>query len=109
MSQSEAEPDQDPTTEAESYGDYSVDDEDQLSAEDTLDGDGDPLDRGYRVAERLQGSTAHGVTAGEQAQGPGFTEEGSYELGEGIRMHDQRLGEDHTSGPARVPQDETSN
>ena len=55
-----------------------------------------------------QGGNNH-TTAGEQAQGPGFTEEGSYEMGDGIRMHDQRLGEDHTSGPARVPQNETSN
>ncbi len=55
-----------------------------------------------------QGANNH-TTAGEQAQGPGFTEEGSYELGEGIRMHDQQLGDDHTSGPARKPQDETSN
>ncbi|RYY20778.1 MAG: hypothetical protein EOO36_02505 [Cytophagaceae bacterium] len=55
-----------------------------------------------------QGGNNH-ETAGEQAQGPGFTEEGSYELDAGIRMHDQRLGEDHTSGPARVSKDETSN
>jgi len=55
-----------------------------------------------------QGGNNHS-TAGEQAQGPGFTEEGSYELGAGIRMHDQKLGDDHTSGPARKPQDETSN
>lgn len=55
-----------------------------------------------------QGGNNH-TTAGEQAQGPGFTEEGSYELGEGIRMHDQPLGADQPSGPARVPQDETSN
>ena len=55
-----------------------------------------------------QGGSNH-TTAGEHAQGPGFTEEGSYELGGGIRMHDQRLEEDHTSGPARHPQDETSN
>lgn len=55
----------------ESIGDdlgvYSVDEENQLTSEDTLDGDGDPLDRGYSVADRLQGSTAHGVTAWEQA------------------------------------------
>jgi hypothetical protein len=55
-----------------------------------------------------QGGNNH-TTAGEQAQGPGFTEEGSYELGAGIRMHDQKLGDDHTSGPALQPQDETSN
>ncbi len=51
------------------FGVYSVDDENQLSAEDTLDSDGDPLDRGYTVADRLQGSTAHGVTAWEQSNG----------------------------------------
>lgn len=55
-----------------------------------------------------QGGNNH-TTAGEQAQGPGFTEEGSYELGAGIRMKDQKLGDDHTSGPAKKPQDETSN
>ena len=54
-----------------------------------------------------QGGNNH-TTAGEQAQGPGFTEEGSFELGAGIRMHEQKLGDDHTSGPAIVPQDETS-
>lgn len=59
------------TGERESIGDdlgvYSIDDEDQLSSEDTLDGDGDPLDRGYVTADRLHGSVAHGVTAAEQA------------------------------------------
>lgn len=55
-----------------------------------------------------QGGNNH-ATAGEQAQGPGFTEEGSYELGAGIRMQDQKLGADHPSGPAKKPQDETSN
>ena len=32
--------------ETETYGDYSVDDEDQLQPEDTLDEGGDPLDDG---------------------------------------------------------------
>lgn len=57
-----------------------------------------------------QGGNNH-ATAGEQAQGPGFTEEGSYELdeqGEGIRMHEQKLGDDHTSGSVLRPQDDTS-
>jgi len=43
------------TGDRESMGDdlgvYSVDAEDQLSAEDTLDNDGDPLDRGYTAAD----------------------------------------------------------
>ncbi|GAA1170019.1 DUF5709 domain-containing protein [Ornithinimicrobium humiphilum] len=51
------------------FGVYSIDDEDQLSSEDTLDGDGDPLDRGYRVPERLQGVTSHGLTPSEQSTG----------------------------------------
>ncbi|MGD8200071.1 DUF5709 domain-containing protein [Ornithinimicrobium sp. W1679] len=54
----------------ESIGDelgvWSVDDEDQLSSADTLDGDGDPLDRGYTAPDRLHGSLAYGVTASEQ-------------------------------------------
>ena len=55
-----------------------------------------------------QGGNNHS-TSGEQAQGPGFTEEGSYELdeqGEGIRMHEQKLGEDAPGGSVQRPQDE---
>ncbi|RZK32913.1 MAG: hypothetical protein EOO61_16370 [Hymenobacter sp.] len=48
-------------------------------------------------------------TVGEQAQGPGFTEEGSYELGEGIRSQDQGFGEKTPSGPLHHDQDQTSN
>ncbi|EWT02994.1 hypothetical protein N865_03510 [Intrasporangium oryzae NRRL B-24470] len=48
---------------------YSVDDEDQLQPEDTLDADDvdDALDRGYSPSERAQGSTAFGTTAYEQS------------------------------------------
>jgi len=55
-----------------------------------------------------QGGSNHD-TAGEQAQGPGFTEEGSYELdeqGEGIRMHEQKLGDDQPGGSVQRTQDE---
>lgn len=48
------------------YGTYSLDDEDQLQPEDTLDGTRDPLDVGYQTADRLQGTTAWGTTAEEQ-------------------------------------------
>ena len=53
---------------ADDLGDYSLDDEDQLQPEDTLDQEDvdDVLDRGYSPPERLQGSLAHGVTAEEQ-------------------------------------------
>ena len=56
----------------ESMGDdlttYSVDDEDQLQPEDTLEQGGDPLDAGYEAAYRARGSLAFGTTADEQAQ-----------------------------------------
>jgi len=57
-----------------------------------------------------QGGNNHS-TAGEQAQGPGFTEEGSYELdeqGEGIRMHEQKLGEEAPGASVQRTQDESS-
>ncbi len=57
-----------------------------------------------------QGGNNH-TTAGEQAQGPGFTEEGSYELdeqGEGIRMHEQKLGDDKPGASVQRTQDESS-
>ena len=48
-------------------GEYSVDDEDQLQPEDTLDDEGDDvLDRGYSPPDTDRGSRAHGVTAQEQ-------------------------------------------
>lgn len=49
------------------YGVWSVDAEDQLQPEDTLDGTGDVLDAGYIAADHAVGSLAHGVTASEQA------------------------------------------
>jgi hypothetical protein len=57
-----------------------------------------------------QGGNNHS-TANEQAQGPGFTEEGSYELdeqGEGIRMHEQKLGDDAPGASVQRTQDESS-
>ncbi|MGI4872427.1 MAG: hypothetical protein ACRYFX_14765 [Janthinobacterium lividum] len=55
-----------------------------------------------------QGGSNH-ATAGEQAQGPGFVEEGSVDMGDGIRSQDQEFGEKAPSGPLKKPQDETSN
>jgi hypothetical protein len=57
----------------ESYGDYSVDDEDQLSAEDTLEdpeGDvDDELDRGYSPREDWSAAQGFGNTPYEEATG----------------------------------------
>jgi len=53
---------------ANDLGDYSLDDEDQLQPEDTLDQEDvdDVLDLGYSPADHARGSLAHGVTAEEQ-------------------------------------------
>jgi len=55
----------------ESMGSYSLDDEDQLQPEDTLDDRGvdDLLDEGYSPPERPLGVDAFGTTAAEQRQG----------------------------------------
>lgn len=41
------------------FGVYSVDAEDQLQPGDTLDGEGDVLDRGFRVGDRYQWASAY--------------------------------------------------
>ncbi|WP_192498569.1 DUF5709 domain-containing protein [Ornithinimicrobium pratense] len=46
-------------TMGDEFGVYSVDAEDQLQPGDTLDGEGDVLDRGFRVGERYQWSNAY--------------------------------------------------
>lgn len=52
----------------EEYGDYSVDDEDQLSEEDTLEGFDDPLDDGgYETADHY--APDYGDTPWEEAHG----------------------------------------
>jgi hypothetical protein len=58
----------------EDYGNYSVDDEDQLGAEDTLDdrGPADPLDAGYSPPEKWSPAEKFGNTADEQLQGESF-------------------------------------
>ena len=57
----------------ESYGDYSVDDEDQLSAEDTLEDPerdvDDELDRGYSPREDWSAGQGFGNTPYEEATG----------------------------------------
>ena len=58
-------------TGSESMGSYSLDDEDQLQPEDTLDDRGvdDLLDEGYSPPERPRGVDAFGTTLAEQRQG----------------------------------------
>ena len=61
----------DPSNEREVLGDYSVDDETQLPASDTLeDTDAeDNLDRGYSPPERYSPAQKFGTTPAEQAEG----------------------------------------
>jgi len=56
----------------ETYGDYSVDDEDQLPPEDTLDGDEDPLDRGYSAPDHYSAGQRFGKTPAEEERGETF-------------------------------------
>jgi hypothetical protein len=62
---------EDESTGSESMGSYSLDDEDQLQPEDTLDDRGvdDLLDEGYSPPERPRGVDAFGTTVAEQRQG----------------------------------------
>jgi len=55
----------------EDYGSYSVDDEDQLQAEDTLNDRGvdDLLDEGYSPPEKWSAGEGFGTTADEAVQG----------------------------------------
>ncbi|WP_210515081.1 hypothetical protein [Hymenobacter terricola] len=47
-----------------------------------------------------QGGNDHD-NVGEQAQGPGFEAEGSYELDQNLRTRDQNFGDKAPSGPVR--------
>jgi hypothetical protein len=59
------------SSETESYGDYSVDDEDQLQPGDSLSGDdvADILDRGYSPPEHYSAGQGFGNTPYEEALG----------------------------------------
>ena len=51
-----------------------------------------------------QGGNDH-KNAGEQAQGPGFEAEGTYELDHTVRTNEQKFGEDQPSGPDKQLKD----
>ena len=63
-------------SENDSYGDYSVDGDDQLTVEDSLaDNDvADALDRGYSPPERYSPAQGFGNTPLEEATGESFTQ-----------------------------------
>jgi hypothetical protein len=73
--------------EQESYGDYSVDDEDQPGAEDTLPGDpardpDDELDPGYSPPERWSAAEGYGNTPWEEAHGESLDQRVAQEVPE---------------------------
>lgn len=70
------------STGSESLGSYSLDDEDQLQPEDTLDdrGTDDLLDEGYSPPERPRGVDAFGTTLAEQRQGESIEQRLAHEV-----------------------------
>ena len=66
----------------EAMGTYSLDDEDQLQPEDTLDDRGvdDLLDEGYSPPEHPRGVNAFGTTAAEQRQGESIERRLAHEM-----------------------------
>ena len=68
----------------ENYGDYSVDDEDQLQPEDTLDDRGvdDILDEGYSPPEKWSPAEKYGNTPEEERQGESLDQRLAQEIPE---------------------------
>jgi len=66
----------------EAMGSYSLDEEDQLQPEDTLDDRGvdDLLDEGYSPPERPRGVDAFGTTLAEQRQGESIDQRLAHEV-----------------------------
>ena len=84
---------------------YSVDDENQLQPEDTLDDTDleDVLDRGYSPNDRPQGVEAWGTTAAEEAQGETIEqrlrqEEGDPSSAYGAPHNESGLDDDRVGG-----------
>lgn len=77
-------------SENDSYGDYSVDGDNQLTVEDSLaDGDvADALDRGYSAPEHYSAAQGFGNTPYEEARGESF---------------DQRLAQEESDPDSDAP------
>lgn len=93
-------------TPGESYdidgaGTYSVDDEDQLQSEDTLEDRGvdDILDEGYSPPEKPRGVDAFGTTAAEEAQGETLDMRIAQEVPDPNLAFDDPLAEDTDEDP----------
>jgi hypothetical protein len=83
------------STGAESLGSYSLDDEDQLQPEDTLDDRGvdDLLDEGYSPPERPRGVDAFGTTVAEQRQRESIEQRLAHEVPDPANAFEDPLAE----------------
>lgn len=81
------------STDSESTGSYSLDEEDQLQQEDTLDDRGveDLLDEGYSPPERPRGVDAFGTTAAEQRQGESIEQRLAHEVPDPANLFEDPL------------------
>jgi len=81
------------STDSESTGSYSLDEEDQLQQEDTLDDRGveDLLDEGYSPPERPRGVDAFGTTAAEQRQGESIEQRVGHEVPDPANLFEDPL------------------
>ena len=88
------------STGSESLGSYSLDDEDQLQPEDTLDDRGvdDLLDEGYSPPERPRGVDALGTTLAEQRQGESLEQRLAHEVPDSSNAFEDPLVEANMAG-----------
>jgi len=88
------------STGSESLGSYSLDGEDQLQPEDTLDdrGTADLLDEGYSPPERPRGVDAFGTTIAEQRQGESIEQRLAHEVPDPTAAFDDPLADWDTVG-----------
>ena len=88
------------STGPESMGSYSLDDEDQLQPEDTLDDRGvdDLLDEGYSPPERPRGVDAFGTTLAEQRQGESIEQRLAHEEPDPANAFEDPLAESDMVG-----------
>ena len=87
-------------TGSESMGSYSLDGENQLQREDTLDDRGvdDVLDEGYSPPERPRGVDAFGTTLSEQRQGESLEQRFSHEVPDPANAFESALAESDMLG-----------
>ena len=88
------------TEERETYGDYSVDDEDQLQPEDSLldRGVDDALDEGYSPPEKWSGAERYGNTPWEEEHGESLDQRIAQEEPEPDPYLTAELEDEHVGG-----------